>query len=297
MARPAGFAPHPKLERTLQARRAALEEEGAVNWAHAESLAFASLLADGIAIRLSGQDSERGTFSQRHLVLHDIGSGARFMPLHALPQARASFAVYNSPLSENAALGFEYGYSGQAPDTLVLWEAQYRRFRQCCPGDHRPVHQRRARQVAAAALAGAAAAAWLRRARGRSIPAPAWSATCSLPATIICAWPTDHRRPVFPSAAPPGGAAQAGPTPLIVMAPKSLLRHPLCRLAARGVYRRRLPAGDRRRPRPAASRPVTRLILCSGKVYVDLMGDGCARKPNALPSSAWSSSTPSRTPS
>ncbi|HKB47163.1 MAG TPA: thiamine pyrophosphate-dependent enzyme, partial [Ktedonobacterales bacterium] len=121
LARPDGFTPNPKLERLLQRRRERLEEERGIDWGHAESLALASILADGEPIRLSGQDTERGTFSQRHLVLHDVNSGRPFIPLQALPQARASFAVYNSPLSEAAVLGFEYGYSVHAPSTLVLW--------------------------------------------------------------------------------------------------------------------------------------------------------------------------------
>lgn len=91
-------------------------------------MAFASILADGTPIRLTGQDSERGTFSHRHAVLHDVVTGERYIPLHMIPQARASFAVYNSPLSEAAVLGFEYGYSSHAPDTLVLWEAQFGDF-------------------------------------------------------------------------------------------------------------------------------------------------------------------------
>src|SRR5258708_1658979 len=128
LARPDGFTPNPKLERLLQRRRERLEEERGIDWGHAESLALASILADGEPIRLSGQDTERGTFSQRHLVLHDVNSGQPLIPLQALPQARASFAVYNSPLSEAAVLGFEYGYSVHAPGTLVLWEAQFGDF-------------------------------------------------------------------------------------------------------------------------------------------------------------------------
>src|SRR5690606_26348498 len=96
-----------------------------IDWATAEELAFASILEDGTPIRLTGEDVERGTFSQRHAVLHDAETGQQFVPLRALPQAKASFEIQNSPLSENAAVGFEFGYSVQAPETLVLWEAQY----------------------------------------------------------------------------------------------------------------------------------------------------------------------------
>ena len=109
---------------------AALEaiEAGGIDWGQAEALAYASLLEDGIPIRLSGQDSERGTFAHRHLVMHDPETGETFSPMQNLPGARSSFEVYNSPLSEYAALGFEYGYSVAAPDALVLWEAQFGDF-------------------------------------------------------------------------------------------------------------------------------------------------------------------------
>ena len=125
---PEGFSVHPKLLRQLERRRDALAEGGRIAWAHAEQLAFGSLLLDGIPVRLTGQDTERGTFSQRHLVLHDARTGARHTPLRHLDGARASFELYDSPLSEYACLGFEYGYAVQAPDALVLWEAQYGDF-------------------------------------------------------------------------------------------------------------------------------------------------------------------------
>ena len=99
-----------------------------MDWSLAEALAFATILTDGIAIRMSGQDTERGTFAQRHLVLHDPKTGRSYSPLHLLSQARASFAIYNSPLSEASVLGFEYGYDVFATDTLVLWEAQFGDF-------------------------------------------------------------------------------------------------------------------------------------------------------------------------
>jgi 2-oxoglutarate dehydrogenase E1 component len=103
-------------------------ENGGINWGHAEALAFASLLEDGIPVRLTGQDTERGTFSHRHLVFHDPETGETAIPIQGLPGANASFEIHNSPLSEYAALGFEYGYSGAAPDALVVWEAQYGDF-------------------------------------------------------------------------------------------------------------------------------------------------------------------------
>ena len=124
---PDGFTVNAKLARQLERRREAVRE-GGIDWGQAESLAFASLLEEGIPIRLSGQDTERGTFSHRHLVLHDAATGETFTPMQNLPGANASFEVYNSPLSEYAALGFEHGYSIAAPDALVLWEGQFGDF-------------------------------------------------------------------------------------------------------------------------------------------------------------------------
>ncbi|QGQ94710.1 2-oxoglutarate dehydrogenase E1 component [Paenibacillus psychroresistens] len=128
---PQGFHIYPKLQKILERRANALEEDGKVDWALAETLAFASILADGIPIRMTGQDSERGTFAHRNLVLHDPATGEKFCPLHAIPRSSASFAIYNSPLSEAAVLGFEYGYNVFSPNTLVIWEAQYGDFVNC----------------------------------------------------------------------------------------------------------------------------------------------------------------------
>ncbi|WP_217914958.1 multifunctional oxoglutarate decarboxylase/oxoglutarate dehydrogenase thiamine pyrophosphate-binding subunit/dihydrolipoyllysine-residue succinyltransferase subunit [Miltoncostaea marina] len=133
---PDGFTIHPKLRPQLDRRREALDVERGIAWAHAESLAFASLLTQGVPVRLTGQDSARGTFSQRHLELHDVGEGETwtphtgrvYTPLANLPGAAASLELHNSPLSEAAAVGFEYGYSTQALEALVIWEAQYGDF-------------------------------------------------------------------------------------------------------------------------------------------------------------------------
>jgi 2-oxoglutarate dehydrogenase E1 component len=123
-----GFQVYPKLQKILERRVNALEEGGKVDWALAETLAFATLLSDGRPIRLTGQDSERGTFAHRNLMLHDPITGKKFCPLHALPNSAASFAIHNSPLSETSVLGFEYGYNVFSPETLVIWEAQYGDF-------------------------------------------------------------------------------------------------------------------------------------------------------------------------
>jgi 2-oxoglutarate dehydrogenase E1 component len=133
---PEGFRVHPKLAPQLERRRAALEPGGLITWAHAEALALASLLIEGVPVRLTGQDVARGTFSQRHLELHDVGEEEEWVPrtgkvdtpLAHLVRASASFELHNSPLSELACVGFEYGYSAQAPEALVLWEAQYGDF-------------------------------------------------------------------------------------------------------------------------------------------------------------------------
>jgi 2-oxoglutarate dehydrogenase E1 component len=120
----------PRFEKTIRGRRVVLNDPQAkaIEWATAEELAFASILADGIPIRLTGQDSERGTFSHRHSVLYDAKTGQPLSPLAEFPLAQAAFEVRNSPLSEYAALGFEYGYNVQAPERLVIWEAQYGDF-------------------------------------------------------------------------------------------------------------------------------------------------------------------------
>ncbi|MGI8317139.1 2-oxoglutarate dehydrogenase E1 component [Halobacillus mangrovi] len=128
LKRPEGFNGFKKLEKILQRRGKMLEEGQKVDWATAEALAFASILEDGRPIRITGQDTERGTFAHRHMVLHDVETGETYCPLHGLEQANASFDIHNSPLSEAGVIGFEYGYSVQAPETLVLWEAQFGDF-------------------------------------------------------------------------------------------------------------------------------------------------------------------------
>ncbi len=124
---PDRFTMHPKLAKQLERRREAIEQ-GEIDWGQSEALAFASLLVEGLPVRLTGQDTERGTFSHRHLVLHDPHSGEQYTPMKRLTHAAASFEVFNSPLSEYATLGFEYGYSVGAPEALVIWEAQFGDF-------------------------------------------------------------------------------------------------------------------------------------------------------------------------
>jgi 2-oxoglutarate dehydrogenase E1 component len=125
---PADFHPHPKIERWLQTRAEMARGERPLDWSAAEALAFATLATEGVPVRLSGQDSARGTFSHRHAVLHDYENGRTYAPLANLDPDQAPFEVYNSPLSETGVLGFEYGYSLDCPDGLVLWEAQFGDF-------------------------------------------------------------------------------------------------------------------------------------------------------------------------
>jgi 2-oxoglutarate dehydrogenase E1 component len=127
LAYPAGFTLHKQLAKTLERRRDALGS-GKIDWGHAEALAFGALLEDGIGVRLSGQDAERGTFAHRNAVVHDVEKGETYVPLAQLPGAKGRFEIYNSPLSETAVMGFEYGFSTAAPKDLVLWEAQYGDF-------------------------------------------------------------------------------------------------------------------------------------------------------------------------
>jgi 2-oxoglutarate dehydrogenase E1 component len=270
LARPDGFTPHPRLERTLQRRHEAIAKPGGIDWALAESLAFASILADGTPIRLTGQDTERGTFSQRHLVLHDERTGAIYTPLDALPQAKASFAVYNSPLSEAAALGFEYGYSVHAPVSLVLWVALF--------GDFAIAGQVGIDQFLAAA-----------RAKWRQLPALALllphgyegqgpeHSSARIERYLQLAAEDNLRVANCTTAAQyfhllriQAATLATASRPLILLTPKSLLRHPRAASSladlAEGRFQPVLEDAD------AAARrgEIERLILCSGKVAVDL---------------------------
>lgn len=128
LERPEDFKGFKRLERVFKRRVNILEEGQKAEWGEGEALAFASILKDGIPIRLTGQDSERGTFAHRHLVVYDTETGEKYCPMHDLDDANASFDIHNSPLSETAVLGFEYGYSIQSPETLVIWEAQFGDF-------------------------------------------------------------------------------------------------------------------------------------------------------------------------
>ena len=268
---PAGFNLNPKLRRQLQRRLEVVEREEVIDWAHAELLAFASLLAEGIPIRLTGQDTIRGTFSQRHVAFYDFETGERVIPLQQMPAARASFAVYNSPLSEAGPLGFEYGYSVQAPDALVLWEAQF--------GDFANVAQVIIDQFIVSGWA-----KWRQRSalvlllpHGYEGQGPEHS-SARLERFLQLAAEDNVRIANCTTAAQyfhllrrQAILRTMDPRPLIVMTPKSLLRHPRAMSPMRELAEGRFqPVLD---DPTARQRPddVTRLILCSGKVYVDLV--------------------------
>jgi 2-oxoglutarate dehydrogenase E1 component len=264
---PEGFTVHPKLKGQLE-RRLKTIEEGGIDWGQAEALAFGALLVEGIPIRLTGQDTERGTFSHRHAVLHDAQTGETFTPLQNLGEATASFEIYNSPLSEYACLGFEYGYSVAAPEALVLWEAQF--------GDFVNGAQIVIDQFIVAGLS-------------------KWRETTRL--TLLLPHGYEGNGPEHSSArlerflqlaaqenirvANPSTSGQhfhllrrqaldAAGRPLVVMTPKGLLRlkqasSTLAELAE-GSFRQVIDD-------PAAERDdVTRLVVCSGKVYYDIAG-------------------------
>jgi 2-oxoglutarate dehydrogenase E1 component len=128
LAVPDGFTVHPKLAKQLERRLETLGDEGGIDWAQAEAFAIGSLAREGTSVRLTGQDTERGTFAHRHLVLHDVKTGDTWTPIQHLSGAEAPIEIYNSPLSEVGALGFEYGYAVATPNALVLWEAQFGDF-------------------------------------------------------------------------------------------------------------------------------------------------------------------------
>ncbi|MDQ0191222.1 2-oxoglutarate dehydrogenase E1 component [Alicyclobacillus cycloheptanicus] len=270
LAQPPGFNVYQKLHRgVLERRRAAFEGDGKVDWAHGEALAFASILSEGTPIRMSGQDVQRGTFSQRHLVLHDEKTGATYCPLQQLPQAKASFAIFNSPLTEAAVIGFEYGYNVQAPETMVIWEAQFGDFAN-------------AGQVLIDQFLSSGRAKWQQSSglvmllpHGYEGQGPEHSSARVERYLQLSA--ENNWRVVNPTTAAQyfhllrSQAAQlrTDPRPLIVMTPKSLLRNQRAASTpaelAEGSFQPVLLATPHEDPSA-----VRRLVLSSGKVGVDL---------------------------
>ncbi|HYF35428.1 MAG TPA: 2-oxoglutarate dehydrogenase E1 component, partial [Prosthecobacter sp.] len=268
---PEGFRLHPTIsKRFLAVRKKAIESGEGIDWAYAESLAFGSLLTDGLGVRLSGQDVRRGTFSQRHCVFYDTETRDRYIPLQNLLPEQGRFCVYNSLLSEAAVLGFDYGYSLLAPNVLICWEAQFGDFvngaqviidQFICSAEskwQRPSHitlllphgyEGQGPEHSSARLE-----RFLQNSAGRN-----WQ-VCNFttPAQYFHALRRQMKRTTR--------------KPLIVMTPKSLLRHPRCvsklsDMAEGSTFKEILD--DEHLLGPAER--VTRLILCSGKVYYDLL--------------------------
>ncbi len=266
-ATPEGFSVHPKLDRQLAKRDEGFGPDFSLDWGHAEALAFGSLLSEGIPVRLTGQDSQRGTFSHRHLVLHDSETGQEHTPLGEYEKAR--FSVYNSPLSEMAVLGFEYGYSVASARELVLWEAQF--------GDFANAAQVSVDQFVSSGWEkwGQVASLALLLPHGYEGQGPEHSSARLERFLQLCA--EDNMRVVSPTT--PGQyyhllrrQAHVRPErPLVAMTPKSLLRHPQATSTiselADGSFQ---PVLDD--PAVSEAESVTRLLLCSGKLYYELAG-------------------------
>jgi 2-oxoglutarate dehydrogenase E1 component len=266
---PEGFHVNPKLKRVLERRRTALAEGGDLDWAHAEALALASLPVEGVPLRMVGQDTARGTFSQRHLTLFDAESGTPYTPIQQLSKAKVPFELHNSPLSEYAALGFEYGYSVAVPNALVIWEAQF--------GDFANAAEVIIDQFIIAGLSkwGQTSRLTLLLPHGYEGQGPEHSsarlerylalgaegnlrvANCSTPAQYF------HllRRQ----------AKHEEARPLIVMTPKSLLRLPQATSKATELAEGEFHAVLDDHALPGSRDSVRRLVLCSGKVYYDVI--------------------------
>ena len=266
---PEDFTVHRKLG-PQRSKRAEIGPDDLVDWGQAEALAFGTLLVQGHPLRLTGQDTARGTFSQRHLVLHDEQTGRTFAPIQHLRDAKASFEIHNSPLSEVGALGFEYGYGVQAPETLVMWEAQF--------GDFVNAAQVTVDQFIVSGLAkwGETSRLTLLLPHGYEGAGPEHSSareerflTLAAEGNIRCAnvsTPAQYfhllRRQALVEKI----------RPLVVFTPKSLLRNQrsfsTLRELAEGSLRRVIddPTAEGRREK------VTRLLLCAGRIYYELTG-------------------------
>jgi 2-oxoglutarate dehydrogenase E1 component len=265
---PAGFAVHPKLEILLERRRKAVPTDAPLDWAMAEALAFGSLVEEGTPVRLSGQDSSRGTFSQRHAILVDQNTGQEYAPLDGVSETQARFEVYDSHLSEMAVLGFEYGYSLADPTTLTMWEAQFGDFANGA-------------QVIIDQFITSAHVKWQRMSglvmllpHGYEGQGPEHSsarierflqlcaednlqiANCTTPAQYFHLLRRQMRR--------------AYRSPLVVFTPKSLLRAPRATSSVADLAAGRFDEviADAAIGKPEA---VRRLLICSGKVYYDLL--------------------------
>ncbi len=268
LAVPAGFHTNRRVARVYAERRRMLAGEVAVDWGMAESLAYASLLEEGWRIRLTGQDSQRGTFAHRHAVLHDQETGAVHTPLEGIAGGRRRFEIINSPLSELAALAFEYGYATSSPHTLVIWEAQFGDF-----GN--------AAQVLVDQFLSSGYLKWGRLCQltlflphGFEGQGPEHSSARLERYLQLCAelnmrvWVPSTPAQLFHLLR--DQIQRRFRRPLVVMTPKSLLRHPLSKSPldafTHGALAPVQPEAD-----ALAPEGVRRVVLCSGRVYYDLL--------------------------
>jgi 2-oxoglutarate dehydrogenase E1 component len=276
---PEGFVLNPKITRQLKAKEQALKTGEGIDWATGEALAFGTLLVEGVPVRLSGQDSGRGTFSQRHAVLYDQETESRHIPLTSIKGATANFEVHDSPLSEAAVLGFEYGYTLAEPHALVLWEAQFGDFANGA-------------QVIIDQFIASGESKWLRMSglvmllpHGYEGQGPEHS---SARLERYLQMSAEDNWQVVNITTPANYfhalRRQVGRNfrkPLIVMTPKSLLRHkmavsPLSDFGPGSSFHRVLPEIESLLP----DDKIRRVVLCSGKVYYDLLAERQARKIN-----------------
>jgi 2-oxoglutarate dehydrogenase E1 component len=264
---PSGFTVHPKIEKLLAERRA-MASGGELDWAAAEALAFGTLLAEGTPIRLSGQDAGRGTFSHRHSVLSDFENGQKYAPLSHVSPDQGRFEVRNSPLTETGVIAFEYGYSLDFPEALVVWEAQFGDFTnvgQVIIDQFITSGEEKWRRLSSLVMllphgfegqGPEHSSARLERFLAACAEDNIQVASPSTPAQLFHLLRRQVLRPIR--------------KPLIVMSPKSLLRHPRCtsplRDLARGRFLRMIPDED---PRAEPGR-ARRLCLTSGKLYYEL---------------------------
>ena len=274
LALPQGFTTHKQLAKTLARRREDIAK-GKIEWGQGEALAFGSLLQDGIGVRLSGQDAERGTFAHRNAVLHDVVTGTTYTPLANIPGATGAFEIYNSALSETAVMGFEYGFSAVSPNDLVLWEAQY--------GDFVNVAQPIIDQFISADRAkwGQRSGLVLLLPHGYEGGGPEHSSARLERFLQLCA--EDNMVVAYPSTPAQyfhilrRQARRVNRTPLVLMQPKSLLRLPAAASIldefAGGTFQRVIDDAVT----AVRSAEVRRLVLCTAKLYYDLLaarGDG-----------------------
>jgi 2-oxoglutarate dehydrogenase E1 component len=258
---PEGFRPHPTIARGLARRRETAAGTRPVDWSTAEALAFATLATEGHRVRLSGQDTARGTFSHRHAVLHDAADGRTYMPLGHVAPDQAPVEVYNSPLSEVGVLGFEYGYSLDCPGGLVLWEAQFGDFWDAA-SDRGPVHGERRGEVAPPEREYALLPHGF--GPGPGIERPARALPRARRQRQHPDRQSDHSRPVLSTLRP--GRSPVAEAPGHHDA-EGLLRHAKVVSSLtdlEGSFQRILPDAA------MAPKQVRRVITCSGKVYYDL---------------------------